>query len=107
MHILTFPPSSGIAQKIDIVSVTADYLLNETNRIVLCDCSTNDIVLTLPNLSNAGGTYKAIIKKVDTTANRVIIMPLVGTIDGSSSKVIEFGNTSVTIVAKDDNFYII
>jgi hypothetical protein len=72
---------------VETVTASSDTL-DDTNYLVLCDCSSNAITINLPAASgNTGLTY--VIKKTDATGNTV-------TIDGNSTETID-GNTTVTI----------
>lgn len=69
---------------VETITASSDTL-DDTNFIVLCDCTSNAITVNLPAASgNTGLTY--VIKKIDSTANTV-------TIDGSGSETIDDSTT--------------
>jgi hypothetical protein len=86
-----------------IRTVTAgDYSSNGTNT-VLADASGGAVTYTLP-LAN---TLVAVIKKIDSSANTVTVLPTSGAIDGASSKVLFSQYQSVTIICDGSNYFII
>jgi hypothetical protein len=90
-----------------IIRVTEDYAMASINGIVLCDCTANDITITLPILDDGTATYTATIKKIDGSINKVTLINPVGSIDGEITREIVFKNTSVTLVSYQNEFYII
>ena len=90
-----------------IVRVTSDYQMVPENRIMLCDCSLGNIIVTLPQLDDGISTYTTAIKKIDSSANKVFVVSPTGSIDGYESREIRFKNTSISIVSLDNEFYII
>jgi len=70
---------------------------------VLADASGGAVTYTLP----LGNTLVAVIKKIDSSANTVTVLPTSGTIDGAASKVLFSQYQSVTIVCDGSNYFII
>jgi len=91
---------------IETVTAASDTL-DDTNHVVLCDCTSNAITINLPDASgNTGLTY--IIKKVDSTSNTVTINGNASeTIDGATTQVIGFQYDSVRIVCDGTSWNII
>lgn len=56
---------------------TGTYALDETYDVVVCDCAGGDVEISLPNLTNYDGKEYT-IKKIDSSANDVIITPDIG-----------------------------
>lgn len=82
---------------IETITASSDTL-DDTNHVVLCDCTSNAITINLPTASgNNGLTYK--IKKIDSTVNAV-------TVDGSGAELID-GATTATIGSQYDSITIV
>ena len=91
---------------VETITASSDTL-DDTNHIVLCDCTSNAITINLPAASgNTGLTY--IIKKTDSTGNAV-------TVDGSGSEAIDGATTKaittqydyIRIVCDGSNWFIV
>jgi len=63
-----------VTRLFQIKTVSIDYQITLNDRTILVDCSTGNREITLPNVINADG-YDFIIKKIDSTANTVTIVP--------------------------------
>ena len=93
-------------EAVETVTASSDTL-DETNHIVLCDCTSNSITINLPAASgNKGLTY--VIQKIDATGN-IITVDGNGseTINGSTTKSISSQYTSLRIVCDGSNWFII
>ena len=66
-----------------ITSETVTTNTTASKNITLVDCSSGDISITLPN---TGLKYE--VSKIDSSANKVIILPTTGTIMGETDAVI-------------------
>ena len=76
-------------------TVTTDTTLSNSHYTVLCDATSGDITIMLPSSVGIDGrTYN--IKKIDTSANSIII-------DGDGSETID-GSTLVSSAIADDSF---
>lgn len=62
-----------------IVTITEDIILGSSTETILCDCSSNQIEVKLPDPSTAFSSSRRSktisISKVDTTSNKVKIVP--------------------------------
>lgn len=97
--------NGAFSTKVD--TITAATTLNNTYHIVLADASSNAIKITLPSASICAGR-QYIIKKIDSSANAVTIIPQSGqTIDGQTSISITAQNDLRRIVSNGANWYII
>jgi len=82
----------------DLADITTDTTLDNTYQVLLCDCTSGDITLTLPAAAdNVGLMYH--VKKTDSSANIV-------TVDGNASETID-GATTQTITSQYDSIKII
>jgi len=73
----------------------------------LCDATAGNITITLPTATPAisGRLYN--IKKVDASANTVIIAPTTSTIDGLASKTITVQWNNICVVTDGNQWYIV
>lgn len=91
-----------------IYSPTTTTSVTETNGevVVLADATSGNLTVNLPTA--VGNTAKITIKKIDSSANTVIIDgSTTETIDGSLTKTIEFQYTSVSLIGNGSNWFII
>lgn len=86
---------------------TGTYTLDYTYDIVLCNCAGGAITLNLPAAADSNG-WEYTITKIDSTANSVTIDGNSSeTIDGETTKVINFQYTSLTITCNGSGWYIL
>lgn len=98
-------PIANVAP-IETVTASSDTL-DETNHVVLCDCTSNTITINLPTASGISGRIYH-IKKIDSSANAVTIDGNGGeTVDGTTTKVLSSQYDSVMIVSDGSNWLII
>lgn len=99
------PPSSSIwaidnalslEQLWTTVSKTANYTVAETDRdkLIRCDATAGTITITLLAAATAGDGFQIAVKKIDSSANTIII-------DGNSSETID-GATTLTLSTQYD-----
>lgn len=88
-----------IVNKIDNYSIIDEDVL-------LIDCSSKEIVITLPTASTSI-KKEIIIKKIDSSNNKVIIIPNTGKIDNKLSEEIIKKNQSLTFIAFDSNWWVV
>jgi len=93
----------GLDVSVALRKVTSDYTIEEGVDIVLVDASEGDVVVTLQS-----DTERMIwLKKIDTTYNRVVIVPATGTIDGEAQAVLVTPHEARTIVYDGENWWIV
>jgi len=98
---------------VTLKSVTTNYTITTSDTVVLCDATTANIVLTLPNpLLCYDGTNFASVKftvsKIDSSANIVTIVPFAGeSINGNVSFDLITQYQSVNLVTDGTNWYLI
>lgn len=83
----------------NVAFVTGSTVLTNDNHVVLVNCSTQSITLTLPSASSAG-IRSFIVKKIDSTSNNV-------TISGSTTSEKIDGNNSISFYTQYECFTII
>lgn len=71
-----------------ITTKTNNYTITSDDMVVLCNATSADITITLPNSSSASG-YIFYIKRIDSSPNTV-------TVDGNGSQTID-GQTTQTL----------
>ena len=105
---LWFDTSAGTMSSVgNIVTKTSDYTATEYDYTILCDATSGDITITLPNAALVIGHVYS-IKKIDSTTNTVTIEALVSdTIDGSNTVSTDIQWTSIFIQSDGNNWYII
>lgn len=91
---------------VETVTASSDTL-DDTNHVVLCDCTSNAITINLPTaVGNTGLTYK--VKKIDSTANAVTVDgATTETIDGSTTAVLSSQYDAIQIVSNGTNWFIV
>jgi len=87
----------------NVVTKTGDYTASGGD-CVLVDASSGDITITLPEPSKA---TQVNIKKIDPSANIVIVVPNGGSIDGETSKEISTQYESYLFISDGTNWYIV
>jgi len=98
---------------VTLKSVTTNYTITTSDTVVLCDATTANIVLTLPNPSlcydtNNFASAKFTLSKIDSSAYTVTVNPFsTETINGSSSLSLTIQNESVSFVTDGTNWYLI
>lgn len=88
------------------ITVEDDYDILSTDDIILVNCSTVDITVTLPDPAVVKKTLT--IKKIDNTSNNVNILPYnLEVIDGQNSKSITSQYDHINVNSNGTNWYII
>ena len=94
----------GITVAQETVTAASDTL-DDTNYVVLCDCTSNDITINLPTSVDGRMYY---IKKTDSSVNTVTVDGnSTETIDGDETKVITMQYDAILVVGDGSNWYII
>jgi len=90
---------------VDTVTQTS-CVLNKSNDVVLCDCTSNNILVELPELTGIiGRTYR--IKKIDSGGNTVTISGYGSEqIEGQITRSLSSQYSSLTIIAGNTEWYI-
>jgi hypothetical protein len=79
---------AGAGSGISVTTKTANYTATNTDNLILCDASGGSFTVTLPSAAvSLGHTYN--IKKIDSSANTVMIMPNGSDVIDNSPDVIE------------------
>lgn len=96
------------SSKLSVVDVDADYTASfSASNVLLCDTQSGDIVVTLPDASQATNVVHY-IKKVDSSSSTVTIDPTGSqTIDGALSYVVTTQYEVVKIICDGLNWYLI
>jgi len=90
-----------------VTEYVADETLGDNEYVIFVDASAGDVTLTLPDPALAPAR-QYVIKKTDTSANRIIIAPFASeTIDGSASAMIVAPYESLTIQCNGTDWFII
>ena len=90
-----------------IVTKTSDYTATATDYTILCDAAAGAIAITLPDAATLPA-YVYTIKKIDTSANQVVITPTgTDTVDGSATAAILVPFVSITVQSDGTNWYIL
>jgi hypothetical protein len=98
--------AGAAANNLLAVTLTSSSItLNSNNGVVLVDASAAVRTITLPN---AATTAKFTIKKIDASANNVIVTATVGnTIEGNASTTLATQYANVTVVSNGTTWYLI
>ena len=94
-------------QIIDATAKTANYTLTTSDRLIFVDASSGAVTISVPAASGNEGIVW-IVKKIDSSANAVIIDPDgAETIDGDSSYSLTEENQSISFTSNGSNIVII
>lgn len=86
-----------------ITTKASNYTTGITDKTILCDATSGGFSITLIAAASFIG-YPLNIKKIDSTSN---VISIIGTVDGSTSLVINSPMDSVTLVSDGVSWYII
>lgn len=98
-----FPQETGVNNRVGVVNITADYTALTTDNVIEADCTSNAITITLPSPTTVGLNY-SVLKFDSVLANKVTIL---GTIGGSTNKVLYTHQESVQIVSNGTSWDLI
>lgn len=99
--------ASGITGKRTVTTITTSQTLDASDDVVLCDCTSGAITVTLPAAASSTGKQYD-IKKIDAVANDVTIDGASAeTIDDTTTKTISTQYDSVTIVCSGSEWWLI
>lgn len=87
-------------------AITADYTALVTDEKLLVNATAGNVAVTLPSALNTALSF--VIKKTDSSANTVTVVPAGGqTIDGASTLVLGSQWMSVSLVPSGGNWYVV
>lgn len=98
--------------RIAVTTKTANYTATLTDRVILCDATSGNITITLPDPATCYNTLYSSsvwfsISKIDTSSNTVTIAPFnTETIAGQSSVDLIYDNEVVSILTDGTNWYL-
>lgn len=96
---------TGAGLRVYAITVTDAAYTAALRPVILCNCASNAITVTLPAASN-GRLYW--IKKVDSTANAVVIDGNgAETIDGAATQTLSYQWSAALVVSDGANWYIV
>ena len=86
--------------------ITGNYTFTGGNQYIFADCSSGDITITLPEVTEFVGTIEVRIVKVDSSPNSVIINPSsTNLINGVSSFYISDQYAAVDLFSFSGGYY--
>jgi hypothetical protein len=98
-------PGAAAHNLLAITVVSANTTLNSNNGTVLVDATAALRTVTLPN---ANILQKYTIKKIDSSANTVVITPQVGnTVEGNATKVLSTQYETVNLISNGTTWYLV
>lgn len=98
---------SGAGSSISCITVTADHAVAASDETILCDATLGSITIFLETALLINGTFHN-IKKIDSSANHVIISAIGGQfVDGDSTQIITTKNDNATVLSNGTNWFII
>lgn len=90
-----------------ITSVTANYVANTPNEVILADATSGAVAVSLPKAKGFYGRT-IFVKKMDSGGNAVTLTPQSGeTIDGAASKAITTQYMSYTVMSTGTGWVIV
>ena len=91
-----------------VVEITSDYTATNAPLIVLCDCSSNDITVTLPTAKDLVG-LAVTVKKIDSSSYTVTVEgdTVAETIDDQTTVTITNQYDSISPVSDDSDWWIV
>lgn len=100
------PGSASALSSKDVKSKTTTYGATTADEVILCDATGGAFTVTLPTpVGNTGKVFT--VKKVDAGANAITLATAAGTIDGASTKSVQYQYKSLTVVSDGTNWFII
>jgi hypothetical protein len=87
-------------------NISSSASILSSDDVLLVDCSTSNVTLTLPSAINLGGK-RFIVKRKTGNFNLIISTQLSQTVDGQSSFSVQHNYQSVNIVSDNSNWFII
>ena len=97
---------SNIGSLTNILDINSDYTATAQDGTILVDASTGDVTVSIPAANSVKG-LKYSIKKVDMSANKVIIQPLAGTIDGQANRFTDVPWQGYVIQSNGANWFVV
>lgn len=92
--------------RMSVNTTTSDITVNGES-IILCDATSNDITVTLPDVSTNDGRILH-VKKIDASGNMVTVSGQSGQlIDGETTQIITAQYVSMQLVASNSGWFII
>lgn len=84
---------------------TANYTITTSDSGIVADATSGALTITLPTAS--GATQRYVVKKKDSSANKVTLATTSSqTIDGSTTKTLSLQNDSVEVGSDGSNWYV-
>ncbi|HET9531179.1 MAG TPA: hypothetical protein VFQ92_12555 [Blastocatellia bacterium] len=90
----------------NVVSTSSNYTVGDIEGVILVDASGGPRTITLPAIDEFAGRAVT-VKKIDSSANTVTVVPGDGTIDGASSYALGSQYKFVTVVSDTFNWPIV
>lgn len=97
--------SQAVFTNIQTITAASDTLVT-TDTTNLCDCTLNQIDIDIPTSSSDYVGNEYVIKKIDASANTVVITPTGRTIEGAASLTLTTQYESVSIISDGTNWFI-
>jgi len=89
-----------------IKTVNSNYSVLATDGTILVDATSANVTITLPNAATNLG-LKQVIKRIDTSANTIVVNSISGTIDGVANIGINTVWQAYTLQSNGSNWYVI
>lgn len=90
-----------------VVSKSADYSIDESDDVVLCDATGGAFDVTLPDAADFNGR-RFTIKRLNSGSNSVTVAAASGqTIDGASTSVLGTQYLAITVISDGSNWFVI
>ena len=104
--IQTTAATTSVSKRIrDSRTVSSDGSITDDDDIILVDCSTQEVEVTMPTASSVTG-YTFTFKKISGD-NDCVILPQSGdSIDSQNSFTIHYVNTSISLYSNGSNWYL-
>lgn len=97
--------SNAVFTNVQTITAATDSLVT-TDTTNLCDCTLNQIDIDIPTSSSDYVGNEYVIKKIDASANTVVITPTGRTIEGAASLTLTTQYESVSIISDGTNWFI-
>ena len=94
-------------QRLPVRSITADTTLTDTDSFIFCDATSGNIVITLPDITNAFVGKIFHVKKIDTTINNIKLDASTNghTLEGENSQLILSQNDVISFTTDGLQWY--
>ena len=96
----SYTPVNSIVTQKTVSNITSNYNVQLTDGLLLCDCSTNNIIINLPAIGTVIVGKEYYISKIDNTSNNITVQCIDGQlISGKRNWQIQYQWSNMSIIS--------